>query len=168
MILRIAGLLIIVSTITNAARSFGPFVDFDTVRKLGIGLLVLSILISVAIPILLGLLLVYFPRTITTRVLKIEGLEAGNESNTNALQRIAFATIGLWLAVYAVIDTVYTYAKARLYFRFIEEMPSYAKPPSLSPDDFAGFVSSALQLIIGLWLVFGNRGVVNALARLRG
>src|SRR5438128_1609531 len=168
LIIRIAGLLVIVSAITNAARSFGPFFDPATVQKVGLGLLLFSTLMSVGIPILLGLVLVYFPGAITTRVLRIEGLDAGGENNTKPLQRVAFATIGLWLTTYALIDAVYFYAKARLYFRILEEMPAYSKPPLISPDDFGGLVASGLQLIIGLWLLLGNRGIVNALARLRG
>lgn len=168
LIIRIAGLLVIVSAITNAARSFGPFFDPTTVQKIGIGLLLLSTLVSVGIPILLGLVLVYFPSAITTRVLRIEGLDAGGENDTRPLQRVAFATIGLWLTAYALIDAVYLYAKARLYFRILEEMAAYSKPPPISPDDFGSLVSSGMQLIIGLWLLVGNRGIVNVLARLRG
>ena len=168
LIIRITGVVVIVSTITNSARSFVPFFDPVTVQRVGLGLLLFSALVSVVLPILLGLVLVYFPGTITTRVFRIEGLDAGSEDDTRSLQRVAFATIGVWLAAYALIDAVYVYAKARLYFRILEEMPAYSKPPVMSPDDFGSLVSSCLQLLIGLWLLLGNRGIVSVLARLRG
>ncbi|HEU5178090.1 MAG TPA: hypothetical protein VFU24_11620 [Burkholderiales bacterium] len=168
LILRIAGLLLVVTTVANAAKSFAPLFYAGNPDKVGIGLLLLAGFVTVVIPILLGIVLIYFPRAMTTRVLRVEGLESGDASNTAALQRVAFAVTGMWLAAYAVIDSVYTYARVRLYYRFLEEMPSYARPPSISADDFAALVSSALQLVIGLWLLIGNRGIVNALSRLRG
>src|SRR5262245_7310380 len=163
LIVRVAGLLVIVSSITYATKSFGPFLVADMAQKVGLELLLASALVSVVIPIALGLVLVYFPGTITSQVLRIEGLESGNESDLRALQRVAFATIGLWLTLYAVIDAVYFYSKARLYFKILEDMPAYSKPPPLSPDDFGGLVSSGLQFIIGLGLLIGNRGIVNVL-----
>ncbi|TMH37945.1 MAG: hypothetical protein E6H56_16605 [Betaproteobacteria bacterium] len=168
LIIRVAGLLVIVSAITYATKSFGPFFVADTVQKVGVELLLASAFVSVVIPIALGLVLVYFPGMITTRVLRIEGLESGSESDTKALQRVAFTTIGLWLTLYAVIDAVYFYSRARLYFRFFQDMPAYSKLPPLSPDDFGGLLASGLQLIIGLWLLIGNRAIVNVLTRLRG
>ena len=168
LIIRIAGLIVIVSAITYTAKSFGPFFVADTAQKLSTDLVLVSIVISLVIPVVLGLLLVYFPGAITTRVLKIEGLESGSEKDTQAIERVAFAAIGLWLTLYAVIDAVYFYAKARLFFRFLEDMPAYAKPPPILADDFGGLVSCAVQLLIGLWLLIGNRGIENILGRLRG
>jgi hypothetical protein len=168
LIIRITGLIVIVSAITYTGRSFGPFFVADTAQELSADLVLASIVISLGVPVVLGLLLVYFPSTVTTRVLRIEGLNAENEEDTKAIERVAFAAIGLWLTLYAVIDTVYIYAKVRLFYRFLEDMPAYTKPPPMLADDLGGLVASAVQLLIGLWLLIGNRGIVNVLARLRG
>jgi len=166
LIIRVAGLLIVVSAITTyATYSFAPFFLGDTTQKVEI--LLTSAFVSVVIPVALGLVLVYFPGTITTRVLRIEGLESGSESDVKALQRVAFAAIGLWLTLYAVIDAVSIYSKVRLYHRFFADMPTYSRPPAWSSDDFGGLVASGLQLIIGLCLLIGNRGIVNVLTRLQ-
>ncbi len=168
LIIRVAGLLVIVSAIGYAAKSFGPFFFAETFQKVSVGLLLVSIFVSIVVPVALGLVFIYFPGTITTRLLRVEGLESGSEKDTKPLQRVAFATIGIWLTLYAMIDAVYFYSKAYLYLRFFEDMRAYSRPPSLSPDDFGGLVASGLQLIIGLWLLMGNRGIVNVLTRLRG
>jgi hypothetical protein len=168
LIVRIAGLLIVVSAITNAAKSFGPLFHPDSSEKIGLGLLLLSAVVSVIIPVVLGLVLIYFPGAVTTKVLRIEGIETRGEIQVRPLQQVAFAAIGLWLVVYAILDSIYIYAKTRIYIRLLEEMPAYVKPPSISPDDFAGYVSSGVQLLIGILLLVGSRGLANAISRLRG
>ena len=37
----------------------------------------------------------------------------------------------------------------------------------LGPNEFADLITAALQLIVGLWLLLGSRGLVNVFARLR-
>ena len=64
LIIRIAGLIVIVSAITYTARSIGPFFVADTAQKLSADLVLVSILISLVIPVALGLLLVYFPSAV--------------------------------------------------------------------------------------------------------
>jgi hypothetical protein len=166
LILRIAGLLVIVYTVTNVAKSFGPFFDPTTMRGVSVWPVVVASLLSVGLPILIGLLLIYFPKTIAINVLKVQGAEV-NPEDIRPLQRVAFSTVGLWLALYAVIDAVYFWGKARLYFQYMEGMPAYGKAPALPPDDFGGLLSCAVQLIIGICLLLGSRGLVNMLARVR-
>jgi hypothetical protein len=167
LILRISGLLIIVYAVTNAAKNFAPFFNPRTIQEVGVGPIVIGVLVSVVVPVLIGLVLVYFPKSIANPLTKVEGVDAGAE-HVRPLQRVAFSAIGLWLSLYAVIDATYFYAKARLYMRFVENIPSYATPSPFLPDDFGGLVSCAVQFVIGLWLLIGNRGLVNALTRLRG
>ena len=166
LILRIAGLLVIVYTVINVAKSFGPFFDPTMMRGVGVWPVVLAALLSVGLPILIGLLLIYFPSTMATSVLKVQGAEV-NAEDIRPLQRVAFSTLGLWLALYAIIDAVYFWGKTRLYFQYMEDMPAYGKAPALPPDDFGGLLSCAVQLVIGVCLLLGSRGLVNMLVRIR-
>ena len=167
LILRMAGLLVVVYTIANAAKSFAAFLDPRMLQGDGGWRVVIAVLLSAALPIAIGLLLVYFPNAIASGVLKVPGGEV-TPGDVGPLQRVAFSTLGLWLSLYAVVDAVYFWGRARLYFQYIEDAPVYAKGPALPPDDFGGLVSCAVQLVIGVWLLLGNRGLVNLLARLRG
>jgi hypothetical protein len=167
LIMRIAGLLVIVSSVSKAAESIGPIFRPDLFEKVGISLLLLSIVVSVIIPIILGVVLIYFPRSVATKVLRIEGLDPASENELRPLQQVAFAAIGLWLTIYAILDAVYVYARARIYLRFFEDIPAHVKPPQITSDDFASLIMSGLQLLIGLVLLIGHRGIVNALAKLR-
>jgi len=169
LILRIAGLLIIITSVTGAVRGFGPWLyPSDMAKDVGVPLLLLSMFVAVVIPVTIGLGLVYFPSSVASRVLKIEGLELTSESSTAPFQRVAFAAIGMWLTVHAVTDATYVYAKIRFYYYLLKDASNYPMVPDIAAGDFAALVAAGLKLIIGIWLLVGNRGIVNVLERLRG
>lgn len=165
LILRIAGLLIIVSSMTWTARTYISFFFPEPIEKIGVAVLLISSAVSLFVPILLGLCLIYLPGTVISRILKIDGLDATTASSVAPLQRISFAAIGLWLVIWALIDGIYIYSKTQLYFRIIQDMPSNWRPPAISPDDFASIISTALQFLLGIWLLFGNRAIANLVMR---
>jgi hypothetical protein len=102
-------------------------------------------------PFAVGLALIYFPSTIATQVLRIEGIEPKSPNDSTLLERVAVSVMELWFTQ-----------------RFIENQYPGASGPSIGPGEFAGFITAALQLILGLWLLLGSRGLANAFARLRG
>ena len=137
----------------------------EVIAKMGLGSILLVAAVSILIPVLLGVFLIYFPAT-TGRILRLPG-DAPAESDIAPLQRVAFGTIGLWLALTALLDGVYVFSKLQLYRRFVEDMPSYGRAPAILPDDFATLITAAVQLCFGMWLLFGNRGLANVLHRVR-
>lgn len=167
LIIRITGMLVIFWAISDAGKAFAPMFHQDSVQRVGIGLLLLSIFVSLVIPILLGLWLVYFPGTITTKILRIPGIESPQHSDLPSYERVAFAAIGLWWTLDAILDGLYVYARSRIYLRIIEDYPVYAKAPAITPDDFASYIVSGLQFLVGLWLLLGNRGLASILSRIR-
>ncbi len=166
LIIRIAGLLVLVYSIVDAAGYLVPYLYPRSTEVFEIWPIVLNLFVTIVLPLFLGLLLVCFPHSITNHVLKVEGTAVGADG-VKPLQRVAFSAIGLWLTLYAVIDATYFYARSRLYLEFFEEQPSYSGHSPLTPEDFGGFVSSAVQFVIGISLLIGSRGFVNLLARIR-
>lgn len=168
LIVRIAGLLIVVTALANSAKSIAPFFYPKFWDKPGAGVMLLEVIVVVAIPVAIGLFLINFPALTTRKVLRIEGIDAETESQVQPLQRVAFAAIGLWLSIYAILDVLYVYARYRLLFALTDDLPSYANPPPVSAEDYASYITSGVQLLIGVLLLLGNRGLASVIARLRG
>jgi hypothetical protein len=167
LILRIAGLLVIVYSITNAAKTLMPVFMPSTAPPLSGWPITLTVVVGVVLPVAIGLVLIYFPGPIASAALRVDGVEVAPDE-IGPLQQVAFSAIGLWLALFAIVDAAYYYGKTRLYLRYVEDSPTYVKMPPLLPDDFGGYVSCVIQLILGILLIVGSRGLVKVLARLRG
>ena len=121
----------------------------------------LSVVAS-AFPFLVGLVLIYFPATIANRM-----VSAGTATiDTLLLQQVAFSVLGLYFVTVAAYDAVYWWAKLRIYFAVYNELND-GRPDRLRPEDFAGIASTCTQLIAGVILLFGGRGLANLIHRLR-
>lgn len=92
-----------------------------------------------------------------------------------ALAALIIRLAGLWQIVVAAnalpqaIGPLFNaeYARTAGYGWLALKFPG-ATGPAIGPQEFAGLVSAGLQLAFGIWLLLGSRGLVNALARLRG
>lgn len=78
-------------------------------------------------------------------------------------QALAFSLLGLWLAANGLLDLVWNGVAAW----WASREPG-ARIERLGRTSFAAFVTSALQLAIGIALLLGHRGLAGLLARLRG
>jgi hypothetical protein len=172
LILRFTGLVVLVITITSVATNFVAYFYPSPMRnEVGIGFIALSIVVSALLPLLIALVLIYFPSTVLTKVLRVPGLEGPIDSDILPLQRVAFAAIGLWIMLDGITDAVFVASQTRWYFSLEETLRSLPSPgyqPALSPHEFAAYVVAALQVILGFALLLGNRALANLLARLRG
>jgi len=165
---RMVGLWELVVAMNAIPSAIDPFFNSEYVAKVGLGTLLTSGLFSIGIPLLIGFALIYFPGAMTTGVLRIQPPAAPESNDVSLLERVAFAALGLWFSVQAVLDGVHTFSRSYLYRRFIEDQryPGVSGP-AISPPEFAGLITAVLELAIGLWLLLGNRGLANVLARLR-
>jgi len=165
LMLRLAGVFIVVSAITSAPQTFvtllyssGGAQLVDTWALAAAGFAVF------AIPFLVGLLLIYFPARIANRMLSGAGAET---ADALVLQQVAFSTLGLYFVTVAAYETFYWWAKLRIYFAVFEEMNFSGLPRRLSETDFAGMMSTGAQFIAGAVLLLGGRGIANLFHRLR-
>ena len=172
LIIRLTGLVVLVMTITSAARSF---VDFfypsPMLKDLGIGYMATSIVISGLLPLAIALFLIYFPGMTVNGVLRIQGLETGSDTNVAPLQRVAFSALGMLFMINSILQAVHAMAKYDWYFYWMHETQSHNSPAAhlpISPEQFSSYISAGLEFLLGLGLLIGSKGIANALSRLRG
>jgi hypothetical protein len=168
LMVRLVGLWELVVAANALPNAIGPFFNPAYVEKAGLFVLIGAALFAVVLPFAFGLLLIYFPSTVASRVLRVEGIEPKNAGDVTSLERVAVSLIGLWLTVDAVTDAIHGFSRWHLYRRFfIEGQYGAVSGPSIGPNEFATLITALIQLAIGLWLLLGSQGFVNALERLR-
>lgn len=166
--IRMAGLFLVILGVTAIPRAVSPFFGPVYGEKIEPSLLVVVALLNVGIPLLTGMFLIYFPSVATTKVLRIENVEPQNPAESSLLEGVAFSLLGLWFSVTAITDGVRALSTWHLYRVFVEGQHFGDIGPPIRVQEFTYLTTAAIQLAIGLWLLFGNRGLARALARLRG
>lgn len=165
LIIRLAGLIILVNALlavpgTIVELAGTPYPDQLIGPAIFAGMAVL-------LPVVAGLAMVWLPGTIGNRITCIQGGETIESTEPPELEQTALSVLGLYFIAVSLIDAVYWVARARLYAAFIAAPPVHPDAPPLLPEDFAGMVANAAQLLIGLGVVLGRRGLAKLLVRLR-
>jgi hypothetical protein len=162
LVVRLTGVIIIVSSITAAPQTFIALLYRRGVDAAGNIDMWLVAVVASAFPLIVGFALIYFPGTVTNRV-----VSAGAEPvDSLALQQVAFSVLGLYFVTVAAYDAVYWWAKLRIYFAIYNEL-NFGRPDRLTQEDFAGLAATSAQFVAGVTLLFGGRGLANLFHRLR-
>ncbi|MFA6901487.1 MAG: hypothetical protein WC236_00220 [Gallionellaceae bacterium] len=167
LLIRLTGVIILLSSILEMPRTV---VSLSTTIDQGDSLesaIVMSAL-AVLLPSLIGLFLLWFPDTVTNRLLSRPESEAAVAVDYKKLQQLAFCALGLYFISSALYDALYWFAKVKMYYSVFAVELTYMKAPTLLPDDFAGIVSTALQFVIGIVLLLGGNGISTFVSKLRG
>jgi hypothetical protein len=163
LMLRIAGVLILVELVTSAPHTIMNLLHFGGKETAPVDALALTSL-ALVLPLAIGLVLIYFPSSIAGRIVRTD--HAGEEAKavSESLLPVAIACLGVYFVSVALYDEVYWLAKLRIYYVF-EERHGNAIP--LAPQDFAGIVSAVFQFTVGFVLLLGTRGISKLIVRLR-
>jgi hypothetical protein len=129
--------------------------------------------VAATFPIVIGLLLIYFPARIANRIVYGEGEAADTprlERDAQRLEQIAFSVLGLYFVATAMFDAIHLYARLRLYPLIFSSLSVGASDgvPWLSGTDFANIAATFTQFAAGMILLLGGgRGLANLFRRLR-
>jgi len=168
LVIRLVGFWELVVAANALPNAIGPFFNPQYVQQASLFVLIGSAMFAVVLPLAVGVLLIYFPRTIASGAVRVEGVEP-NGDEASQLERVGVCLMGLWLVIDAAMDAVYNASRWHLYNRVIErQYGAGAEGPPIGPTEFAGLVTAVIQLLLGLWLLIGTQGLVNLFQRLRG
>lgn len=112
--------------------------------------------------LLVGIFLWIFPLTAARKLLPAMS-EPRSEQVIGApvALSLGLSLLGLWLLANALIDGGYWLTVLLLFHRDDTGMLS------LGHDQIAGMVATVLELVVGVWLVFGNAGLSRLVFRFR-
>lgn len=166
LLLRIAGLVVIVATLTSVPKSIVTLVVAAGQDANSSPLL--TAMIASLVPLLIGVALVWLPGTVANRLVDDTHASSGPGDTTASLQGIALSVLGFYFVAQALFDTVFWVARIKLYSAVIDSNGAFAGTPSVMPDDFAGMVATGVQALFGVVLLFGSKGVGRLLSKARG
>ncbi len=117
--------------------------------------------LALTLPVVLGLLLWFFPATVTNRIVSGEKLSA-ERFGSRELERVALTVVGAWLVAYGVADLIYAISTIVIYQREYSDQA----PPLIRY--FPGVITCAAKILLGVGLAVGAKGIARAIARARG
>jgi hypothetical protein len=158
-----------------ALRLFALFLLISVVRFVGTGAVqppgaetsagsMLGWLLLASTPVLaFAAFLWFFPLTVASKLLPVmREPRPALRADAIEVEGIAFTLLGLWLLAGAISDAIY-YATFLLVVSRMDAPPWDVTPP----ETVAGLISTGAQLLIGVWLLLGSRGLMHVLRRWR-
>lgn len=113
-------------------------------------------------PILVAVLLWFFPLTVAAKLIPdINTKEQTTSIGAGSIEVVAFSVMGLWVLATAIPDIFY-------WVTFVHQVKSAGMgSPELSPENLGNIVATTVELAIGSWLLFGSKGLLSIIRRVR-
>lgn len=122
-----------------------------------------TVLIFALLQVAACAILWFFPRSIAAKLLPGRDTDATPApSSSLEWQTLGVVCIGVWALTNAIPDALYWLT----FFNMMAELSNLGWA-YFSPQQKAAMISTAVELIIGIWLVFGARGLASILFKIR-
>lgn len=144
--------------VVRHASALIPLLDESSRYRVGAIYLTFIVLLPLAAAALLWRL----PLTVAAALIPKVSTKKGPKPISSAdVEPVAFAILGIWVLATAVTDVVY-------WTTFVYLLNSASTEKLIfDPQDLANIVATAIELAIGLWLLFGSRTTIEFLRRAR-
>jgi hypothetical protein len=156
LLLKTAGLVIFAYAIFDIPYYFLPHPRTDSEYSFIASFMLAAGML--ALPIVLGLLLWFFPATVVNKIVSGDKLTEG--LGVRDFERVALTVIGIWFVAYGVSDLVYRVGSLILMKRQFPDAPPV--------EALLGIIAAAAKLLVGFGLAVGAKGVLRAIAKVRG
>lgn len=166
LLLRIAGVVVIVATLTTVPKSIVALVVAAGQDANASPLL--TAMIASLVPLLIGIALVWLPGTVANRLVDDTPTRNSQGDTSAGLQAVALSIVGFYFLASSLFDAVFWVARIKLYSAVIETSEAFAGAPAIMPDDFAGMVATVVQALAGILLLLGSKSIGRMLVKARG
>jgi len=114
-----------------------------------------------SLPIVLGLLLWFFPATVTNKMVSGPKL-SGEHFGASDFERVALTVVGAWLVAYGIADLIYTVSSMVVVQRL------YAEESAPLGRYIPSVITNLAKVALGLGLALGAKGITRVISRIRG
>ncbi len=157
LLVKIAGLVIVVSALTDLPIAFGRV--FASKYQENLFEVVAQTIAPAGLSILAGLVMYWGAGSIVDRVLLARGTSPiAPPTDFRAIEEIALAVLGIYVFSSGLAEGVYYWGKWDLFYRYAFEN-GYSAPP-IPQTEFAGIGAAATRLVVGTALFLWSRGIV--------
>jgi hypothetical protein len=156
LLLKTAGLVMFAYAIFNIPYYFLPHARSDSEYSFIASFMQAAAILT--LPIVVGLLLWFFPATVVNKIVSGDKLTDGLQ--VRDLERVALTVIGIWFMAFGVSDLVYQAGSMILMKRQFPDAPPV--------EAWLGIIAAAAKLLVGFGLAVGGKGVVRVIAKARG
>lgn len=153
--LRVLAILLFIGTL----RGMAPFVSLYTKNPSLESLIMIGVVVLISV--LISVWVWFFPLTIASKLVPcIPESEEDKPITQHEFQAIGFSLIGLWVLTQSIPDIFswgfYVYA-----IMHSETAVEY------SMEDFAGIVVTGVELVLGIFLLLGSKGLSGVIHKFR-
>lgn len=162
LLIKIAGIVIIIFTVTGIpgyVASYAAFMDKSTVSYFA------YVIIPNVLPLIVGIWMFLTPQKLTEKIIEIKQTDEQYKKTTNLaeIERIAITVLGIYLLFLAISDMVYNFYE---WYHFKEKYkPLSGKITYI--ELYARITATFAELILGLWLTLGTKGIIKLLNKFR-
>lgn len=153
---RLFAIFLLITAIRLGTTIFAASGSFSSAWSLALFLAAIFLPIAV-----ISALLWFFPLTVARKILPVmrEPRPPVSPGSQTALE-LALTAIGFWVLSNAFTDAVY-------WSVFLVQINNSPVPVAVDPAQTASLAATIAELCIGLWCVFGSRGLANLVTRIR-
>jgi len=159
LIVKIAGLLIVVGALTELPRDLAGIMSRQT--NFSVRDLLLIGTAPTAIVVGIGLLLFWCVDSIVDRAIFSSPAHAAapTPDDFRAVEEVALVILGVYFICAGLSEGIYYLGRADLYYRYVAQ--AMVAMPSIGQIEFGGLLAAGLRLILGIGMIVFSRGLVS-------
>ena len=158
LLMKLAGAFIIASVITNIPIYSLQYISFKDQSFIEFTVMTIAYML---LPLLLGVIMFYFPRTITNRIIKGGSESMIDSISIEAVEYVAIGILGLLLLVQSLTFLLPFFVS--IVFMAIQQGGIKLEDNFSQPV----FLASVFRLVFAVYLLLGAKGVQNMLKKIR-
>ena len=120
-------------------------------------------------PLIGGLFLLVFPRTIVNQLVRGEPLSSQSPEFLRQIEQIALSILGFYVLFRATSDLVAQLA--RIFWLRHVESPHMTNVPFgswIAAEGFSILAATVIEFVVGLWFLFGAKSILTFVRKMRG